>query len=280
MMRRSRRSCNNGNGGESGGFTPRVIPTLDKPGRVTNQLVYMKEKVVEGLLEHADAWPFSKPVDPVKLNLADYDLIIRHPMDLGTVKKRLENRFYFSASECMEDLQKVFQNCYDYNSPEQEVFLMAKTLEIHMNSLLGGMPKEEAEVKLMETEQVHDPEDAKVRVEKPMTFVEKMCLYQNIKKLTSDELQGVVKIIGQEPRSLTELVPDKEIEIELDALSISTLRELETYVGSCRNEKLKRPFYKVVEPKAVIKAELEQKRDHFVKKLKKINEQLKKLDEA
>lgn len=36
-------------------------------------------------------------------------------MDLGTIKKRLENNFYRSASECMQDFNTMFTNCYIYN---------------------------------------------------------------------------------------------------------------------------------------------------------------------
>lgn len=33
-------------------------------------------------------WIFEEPVDPVKLGLPDYFDVIKHPMDLGTVRRR------------------------------------------------------------------------------------------------------------------------------------------------------------------------------------------------
>lgn len=36
-------------------------------------------------------------------------------MDMGTIKKRLENAYYWSASECMQDFNTMFTNCYIYN---------------------------------------------------------------------------------------------------------------------------------------------------------------------
>lgn len=36
-------------------------------------------------------------------------------MDLGTIKKRLENNYYWTASECMQDFNAMFTNCYIYN---------------------------------------------------------------------------------------------------------------------------------------------------------------------
>ena len=50
---------------------------------------------------------------PVK----DYHNIIKHPMDLGTIKKRLESNYYHSAKECIQDFNTMFTNCYVYNKP-------------------------------------------------------------------------------------------------------------------------------------------------------------------
>lgn len=49
------------------------------------------------------------------LSIQDYHKIIKTPMDMGTIKKRLENNYYRSASECMQDFNTMFTNCYIYN---------------------------------------------------------------------------------------------------------------------------------------------------------------------
>lgn len=50
-------------------------------------------------------------------------------MDLGTVKKRLENNYYWSGKECIQDFNTMFTNCYVYNKPGEDVVVMAQTLE-------------------------------------------------------------------------------------------------------------------------------------------------------
>ncbi len=40
------------------------------------------------------AWPFYKPVDTEQLDLHDYTQVIKKPMDLGTVRTKMENREY------------------------------------------------------------------------------------------------------------------------------------------------------------------------------------------
>lgn len=49
----------------------------------------------------------------------DYHKIITSPMDLGTIKKRLENNYYWTASECLQDFNTMFTNCYIYNKVSQ-----------------------------------------------------------------------------------------------------------------------------------------------------------------
>lgn len=36
-------------------------------------------------------------------------------MDLGTIKERLKNNYYWSSTECMQDFNTMFTNCYVYN---------------------------------------------------------------------------------------------------------------------------------------------------------------------
>lgn len=56
-----------------------------------------------------------EPVDPIKYNILDYFDIIRNPMDLGTVKKKLSHNCYLKAEEFIDDMTLVWQNCFTYN---------------------------------------------------------------------------------------------------------------------------------------------------------------------
>nr|XP_046202577.1 bromodomain-containing protein 3-like isoform X4 [Oncorhynchus gorbuscha] len=136
---------------------PAAVPTLvnppppeffnpNKPGRKTNQLQYMQNVVVKTLWKHQFAWPFYTPVDTIKLCLADYHKVIKSPMDMGTIKKRLENNYYWSASECMQDFNTMFTNCYIYNKPTDDIVLMAQALEKIFLQKVSQMPQEEVEL--------------------------------------------------------------------------------------------------------------------------------------
>jgi hypothetical protein len=42
-------------------------------------------------------------------------------MDLSTIKKRLETNYYYSAKECVTDLNMMFTDCYLYNKPGEVI---------------------------------------------------------------------------------------------------------------------------------------------------------------
>ncbi|GIX87803.1 hypothetical protein CDAR_82812 [Caerostris darwini] len=130
----------------NGVVQPLVHPPPGKPHRNTNQLHFLLKTVMKAVWKHQFAWPFYHPVDAVKLKIPDYHKIIKNPMDLGTIKSRLENYYYYSSSECIQDCNTMFMNCYIYNKPGEDVVLMAQTLEKLFLTKIAGMPKEEIEL--------------------------------------------------------------------------------------------------------------------------------------
>ncbi|KPJ15556.1 hypothetical protein RR48_09485 [Papilio machaon] len=126
-------------------------PPEDTPrrqGRITNQLQFLQKNVIKAVWKHKFAWPFHQPVDAKKLNLPDYHKIIKKPMDLGTIKKRLESNYYYSAQECIQDFNTMFTNCYVYNKPGEDVVVMAQTLEKLFLNRIAQMDKEEKEIEV------------------------------------------------------------------------------------------------------------------------------------
>lgn len=125
---------------------PPVVPPAERQGRNTNQLHFLAKTVMKAVWKHQFSWPFQQPVDAKKLNLPDYHKIIKQPMDLGTIKKRLENNYYWNSKEAIQDYNTMFTNCYVYNKPGEDVVVMAQTLEKLFLAKVNLMPKEEIEI--------------------------------------------------------------------------------------------------------------------------------------
>ncbi|CAI5439782.1 unnamed protein product [Caenorhabditis angaria] len=124
---------------------PRIIPPFGKPTRHTNILDYILHTTLKEAGRHKHVWPFLKPVDAVTLGIPHYHDKIPRAMDLKTIESRIKNTYYTTASECVEDIETVFQNCYTFNGPEDDVTIMAQNVHAVVKKSLESAPNEEKE---------------------------------------------------------------------------------------------------------------------------------------
>ena len=102
--------------------------------------------MINKLLNDQYAEPFAQPVDPVAFNLPDYFDLIKNPMDLGTVKKRVDKGHYSDVESFERDVRLVFSNAMLYNGDRSDVGSMAKTmLQVFSKDLKATMKPEKAE---------------------------------------------------------------------------------------------------------------------------------------
>ena len=110
----------------------------------------MKEKCLALLKvcqDHVHFWVFSKPVDPIELGLPDYFDVIKKPMDLGTVQKKLEGGQYHSIEDFNSDVRLTFDNALAYTESGSAVndiaLQMKEEYEKSYDQLLDTLQKEE-----------------------------------------------------------------------------------------------------------------------------------------
>ena len=72
-------------------------------------------KILKGIMTRPEAQPFNAPVDWRGLGLVDYPTVVKKPMDLSTIQRKLDAGEYHSAAECAADIQLVWENCKTYN---------------------------------------------------------------------------------------------------------------------------------------------------------------------
>ncbi|KAK7824300.1 histone acetyltransferase gcn5 [Quercus suber] len=91
------------------------IPGLRDAGWTPDQWGHSRFRI--SLNDHVDAWPFKEPVDA--RDVPDYYDIIKDPMDLKTMSKRVESEQYYVTFEMfVADVKRMFANARTYNSPE------------------------------------------------------------------------------------------------------------------------------------------------------------------
>ncbi|CAK1547497.1 unnamed protein product [Leptosia nina] len=85
------------------------------------------EQLLKDSLKHKDSWPFYEPVSTE--DVPDYLDVITTPMDLNTVKNKLESGQYSKDEEVLSDIALVFHNCYTYNQESHPVAKAGYRLE-------------------------------------------------------------------------------------------------------------------------------------------------------
>jgi len=76
--------------------------------------------VVE-MMESPSGWMFNRPVDPAKQQLPGYYTVVSSPMDLATVKRRLDRSEYRAIPVLVRDVRLVFENALRYFGPQSEI---------------------------------------------------------------------------------------------------------------------------------------------------------------
>ncbi|CAH8382788.1 unnamed protein product [Eruca vesicaria subsp. sativa] len=143
-------------GGSPKRIRPEDIPGLKEAGWTPDQWGHTRYKVFNGFVDnatkqkqlnalirmllktmqdHGDAWPFKEPVDI--LDVPDYYDVIKDPIDLKTIAKRVESEeYYVTLDMFVADVRRMFNNCRSYNSPETMYYKFATRLEAHFHSKL------------------------------------------------------------------------------------------------------------------------------------------------
>ncbi|KAI8361275.1 Bromodomain-containing protein [Mortierella sp. GBAus27b] len=114
--------------------------------------------IIKQLKRHRDAPAFLNPVDIVLLKIPDYPSVVKYPMDLSTVERKLTGIEYDTVDDFVRDVNLIFTNCYLYNGQESPVSICASNLETAFLSSLRHMPKDKEDIKALTPVSASAPE--------------------------------------------------------------------------------------------------------------------------
>ncbi|KAF2894065.1 hypothetical protein ILUMI_12106 [Ignelater luminosus] len=90
-------------------------------------LTFILDNVINTKLKTmSESWPFLKPVN--KKMVKDYYNIIKRPMDLETIAKKVSAHKYHSRHEFLVDVQQILENCILYNGKDSPFTQKAEAL--------------------------------------------------------------------------------------------------------------------------------------------------------
>ncbi|KAI5569402.1 hypothetical protein BDE02_12G075000 [Populus trichocarpa] len=254
--------------GTSGRFEP--VKSAAPLGITNAMLMKQCETLLNRLMTHQFGWIFNTPVDVVKMNIPDYFTIIKHPMDLGTVKSRIISGEYSSPLGFAADVRLTFANAMKYNPPGNDFHFMAETLskffEVRWKVIEKKIPvtadvepvPSRADVRMemettahIEKETTTDtpplkkkkitPSDNKVKpgpIRKVMTNEERQKLSMELEALLAELPENIIEFLKEHSGNAGQTGED-EIEIDIDALGDDILFNLRKLLDNYLLEKQK-----------------------------------------
>uniref|UniRef100_A0A8C3AZM7 histone acetyltransferase n=1 Tax=Cyclopterus lumpus TaxID=8103 RepID=A0A8C3AZM7_CYCLU len=110
-----------------GAQLPRT-PVIFKPEELRQALMPTLESLYR---QDPESLPFRMPVDPQLLCIPDYFDIVKNPMDLSTIKRKLDTGQYQEPWQYVDDIWLMFNNAWLYNRKTSRVYkYCAKLAEV------------------------------------------------------------------------------------------------------------------------------------------------------
>ncbi|KAE9587430.1 hypothetical protein Lal_00031825 [Lupinus albus] len=201
------------------------------------------ETLLSRLMTHQYGWVFNTPVDVVKLNIPDYFNVIKHPMDLGTVKSRVTSSEYSNPMDFAADVRLTFSNAMTYNPPGNDVHIMADNLSKFFETRWKPIEKKVLAIGSQSVPSRPTP-----------TFIETNIKSEPVKRIITAEERHKLSVeleamLGELPERIIDFLKEQscdggqtdeeEIEIDIDALSDDTLFKLRKLLDDYILEKQK-----------------------------------------
>lgn len=201
------------------------------------------EKVLGLLKKHPQSRSFLFPVA-----IPGYSNVIKEPMDLSTVEKKLQAGIYTSSHMFAGDIRKIWNNAWTYNQPGSAIYIATTNISDYFEGLMREvdnvqfMPSNKEEIQQLKKKvnkanevlrkmtgpmQKTSATGSRKASERVMTPKEKSFVAQNIQKLSKENPLEILKIL----HNILDLPTSKnEVEFDLEKLSARKCKELDQAV--------------------------------------------------
>ncbi|OHT12483.1 Bromodomain containing protein [Tritrichomonas foetus] len=104
------------------------------------------KQITDKLYHHPLALLFLKPVDPITDGCPDYFDVIKEPMDLRTVKEKLNGCKYESSFQWRNDVMKIWENSIKYNAKHILIKKITEKLKKISIKMMTNIPKTDVDL--------------------------------------------------------------------------------------------------------------------------------------
>ena len=173
-------------------------------------------KLLDHLGEFDESPIFAEPVDFKALGLVDYPMVVKHPMDLRTCRKKLRAKKYPSFEQFNRDLLQIWENCRIYNQVGSEIVQTADIMENHQKDYLSSNP---VPVVIPQKRPRDEPEPEE------LSFEFKVMLAEQVRKSSQDVLLKILNIVETSCKNAVKKTAEV-VRIKVDKLDKETIEAI------------------------------------------------------
>jgi hypothetical protein len=185
-------------------------------GKFKSQIIYPLRIILQ-------TEPFREPVDWKGLGLYDYPQIVKKPMDLGHIKRKIEKEQYSSLHEAADDVRLVWSNCKTYNADGSDFFVLAENMSKRFEEKFSKLLKE-----------LNISEDPAESTAQEPTLDEKKLFAKRLYKITKEELGKLIVDLDEMcPAAITKNSAEDQLEINIDNISPMAFKKVMEFETNC-----------------------------------------------
>jgi len=189
-------------------------------------------KLVQSIFNNSDAAPFREQVDWKGLGLYDYPQIVKKPMDLGQIKRKIEKEEYATLHDAAQDVRLVWENCKTYNADGSDFYLLAENFSKKFEDKYGKLLKE-----LDVTNPELESGSAKGGDVPEPSLDDKKMFAKRLYKISKEDLgKVIIDLDSLCPQAITKNSAEDQVEINVDNISPEAFQKVMEFVSACVGE--------------------------------------------
>lgn len=177
------------------------------------------KRILKAVQDHEESYPFLQPVDWRKLGIPDYPKIIKKPMDLSKVERKLSSGNY-SQESFVDDMNLIFENAKTFNLEVSQIYQMAQNVQSSFHQKCAEL------LGTRQSKRKHQDTAQDIGSQKRQ-------MNHQLGQLQSDDVGAMVDMVKQKCPDCISQVEDDKIEIDIDQLSAADLGDIAKFVSSC-----------------------------------------------
>ena len=186
-------------------------------GGMTKKETTQANALLKLLLSKEESEAFRMPVDYYAMDLPDYPSIIRKPMDLSTVQRRVGK--YKTFKDFLAEVKLIWDNCRTYNKAKSPIYQSANVMEAYVADFLEHY-----------VDNTEEPPPPPLVEPLRISFDDKIGFLTTFRELPRPQMVQLAKLIEAESPESVEQFDSDHVRIRLECIPKGVFPKLQQFL--------------------------------------------------